>query len=45
MPFELRSGLLPAFPLNQQLYPQAAGQYVEDDYPGSDGQKWVGGLI
>ena len=43
--FELCGRLLPVFPLNQQPYPQAAGQYLEDDHPGSDGQKWVGSLI
>ena len=45
MLFELCSGLLPAFPLDQQPYPQVARQYLENDHLGSDGQNQVDSLI
>ena len=45
MLFELHSGVLPAFPLNQQPYPHAAGQHVESDHLGNNGHKQASGLI
>ena len=44
-PFKLCGGLIPTFPLDQQPYPQAAGQYMEINYPGSDGQLQATGVI
>ena len=44
-PLGLHGKLLPAFPLDQQPYPQVARQYLENDHLGSDGQNQVDSLI